>query len=79
MNETIKTIESKLEGVLLVNLVQVLKQLDIQITEARKTANITNDYSKIMAMNSVRIAVINKIEEQDPSFHTKYVSEKVGA
>jgi hypothetical protein len=79
MNKTVATIQSKLNGVLLVNLVKILKQLDGQIAEARKTAYITNDFSNVWAMNSVRLAVINKIEEQDPTFHTNYVTEKVGA
>lgn len=79
MNKTIKAIEKKLDGVLLVNLISVLSQIDIQIAAARKAAYITNDFSELWSMNSVRIALLNKIEEQDADFHTNYVSERVGA
>jgi hypothetical protein len=72
MNTT-KAIEAKLEGVLLVNLIKILKGLDLQIASARENGQ----DEEIRAMNSVRIAVINKIDEQNPTFHTNYVSQKL--
>jgi hypothetical protein len=72
-------IEKKLEGVLLVNLIKILKALDLQIQAARQKAEETDDYTEVKAMNSVRIAVLNKIDQQDPTFHTNYVSQKLSA
>ena len=79
MTQTIAALESKLHGLSLEVLTGLLKQIDTRIFSARKAAEATNDYSQIMAMNSLRIALINKIEELDPKFHTQYVSERVGA
>jgi hypothetical protein len=70
-------IEKKLEGVLLVNLIKILKALDLQIQAARQKAAATGDYTEVKAMNSVRIAVINSIDKQDPTFHTNYVNQKL--
>jgi hypothetical protein len=79
MLKEIDAIEAKLDGVLLVNLIKVLEQLDVQITNARSAARATGDFSEIQAMNTVRTAVINKIDEQDPNFYDSYVSARVGA
>jgi hypothetical protein len=79
MTQTIAALESKLDGLSLEVLAGLLKQIDTRIFSARKAAEATNDYSQVMAMNSLRIALINKIEELDAGFHTQYVSAKVGA
>jgi hypothetical protein len=79
MLDTTKVIEAKLEGFLLSDLILMLKELDSEIAEARQNKFLNNDYSAIQAMNSVRRAILNKIDEQDPSFHTNYVAERVEA
>jgi hypothetical protein len=79
MTQVTAAIEMKLVGLPLANLTAMLTELDSQIAEARANKFLNNDYSAIQAMNSVRIALLNQIEEQDADFHTNYVSERVGA
>jgi uncharacterized protein with GYD domain len=79
MLKAIGAIEAKLDGVQLTNLIKVLEQLDIQIKEARPQATLTGDFTEIQSMNTVRTAVINKIDEQDANFYDNYSKERFSA
>lgn len=79
MLNAIAIIEKKLDGILPVNLEKLLLELDKQIAAARKVAEKTEDFSEVQAMNTVRTAVINKLDEHDPAIFDNYCAAKAVA
>lgn len=68
----VEQLEKKLRPILTGNLVKLLIEIDKQIEAERKTARETDNFEEVQVRNQVRTAIINILDERDPSIFDNY-------
>jgi hypothetical protein len=79
MLNTIEILEAKIRPVLTANLMPMLIEIDKQIEAERAKAAASGNFDKMQAMNTTRTAIINIMDERDPSMFDNYCDAKYAA
>ena len=57
-------------------LLTLLKEIDVQVASLREEAKVTGNYETLQAINTVRIAIINQMDQIDETIFTNYCASK---
>ena len=70
--ERIDFLASKIRPALTVNLLKMLAEIDGQIALKKSAAQQSGDFTDVQAMNEIRTAIIDVLDERDPGLFDDY-------